>query len=196
MEYSIYWDLSPKEQEDLKKGYKMAYNEIFTMYSSRSYFARYVNEEVPLKNITEENEKKIKTQLIEMFICIHYTFLHKEIKHLINYHYIVIKMLKLLDVKDKLYPINCPKILYSKLNEYKKNLEFYCRKLGWPLNGNFPLQKAQKILARQWRIILARRQLERMKIRSELIWLPGIGLKYREAMDDFEKNNKKLIYSK
>ena len=47
--------------------------------------------------------------------------------------------------------------------------------------------KAQRIIARWWRRILAKRVLNRLRIGQEIEYMPGIGKYYQEAHDNFHK---------
>ena len=61
-----------------------------------------------------------------------------------------------------------------------------CDRLDWPYPPEtFVRRGAQQRIARWWRMVLAKRRLQRLKIGFELEYLPKIGKYYYQAYEDF-----------
>lgn len=54
-------------------------------------------------------------------------------------------------------------------------------------NGKFTIKRAIIIIQKFWRKILAQRQLQRLKIKSELEYFPNIGIKYFDTKYNFDQ---------
>lgn len=64
----------------------------------------------------------------------------------------------------------------------------------WYRVGKWPTPAVNRI-ARWWRGILARRRLARLRLGRELEHLPGVGIKYQQAMEQFNHHRELLGFS-
>lgn len=86
----------------------------------------------------------------------------------------------------------CQKLGYNQFLIFPKIKNERLEKLWnevWEIVENkIPELQAQKVISRWWRMVLAQRRLNRLRIGKELIYLPGVGIKYKEAQASFERN--------
>ncbi len=71
---------------------------------------------------------------------------------------------------------------------YKKliRLDEMWENIIWSIDPDTIKRKESTIkMQSQWRMILAQRELQRLKISRELIYYPGIGIEYQKALADF-----------
>ncbi len=118
---------------------------------------------------------------------LNYNFIIKKIAEELNIlipEISILKSLGKLEQNEKIWNKVYAKVRFTLAHEILEN--YFCNLL-------YKRNLAITIFQTQIRQILAQRHLQRLKIKRELEYLPGIGIEYQKALKNFNKNFNKNI---